>query len=237
MTTTANRPDQEELTAAIEAADLRVLLMCLVHLTSDLSWLEPPYRPVRDVRLISDPAAGLSEEAQTTIRATALDLLRDGVPEPALPRPDDALLGRMLSVCLGEPVAPEYVAMMREDMGFARSDPAWSDGGAGPSLAAARRLHVLIVGAGVAGLAMAAALDRLGFGYTIVEKNTDVGGTWFENRYPGVRVDTPNHFYSYSFAPVHEWPEYFSRGEEVEAYLQAFADEHAIRPTSASGRS
>ena len=46
---------------------------------------------------------------------------------------------------------------------------------------------------------------------SILEKNDDVGGTWFENTYPGCRVDVPNHFYSYSFAQTADWPQLLLR--------------------------
>ena len=48
-----------DLSSAIAEGDIRVLLMVLVHMTGDISWLEPPYTPKRDVRLIPDPQAGV----------------------------------------------------------------------------------------------------------------------------------------------------------------------------------
>ena len=56
---------------------------------------------------------------------------------------------------------------------------------------------MLIVGAGVCAIALGVALGHLGIPYTIVEKNAELGGTWWINRYPGCGVDTPNHSYSY----------------------------------------
>ena len=67
-----------------------------------------------------------------------------------------------------------------------------------------------IIGAGMSGIAAAHRLDQAGVDYVILEKNADVGGTWLENRYPGCRVDVPNHFYSYSFAQTPDWPQYFA---------------------------
>ena len=46
--------------------------------------------------------------------------------------------------------------------------------------------------------------------FIVLEKNADVGGTWYENTYPGCRVDNPNHNYSYSFAQRHDWPFHYS---------------------------
>jgi 4-hydroxyacetophenone monooxygenase len=56
-----------------------------------------------------------------------------------------------------------------------------------------------------------------------------VGGTWFVNRYPGCGVDTPNHSYSYSFGPRFRWPRYFSKREDVQAYVTKVVDEFDIR--------
>src|SRR3546814_12716300 len=58
---------------------------------------------------------------------------------------------------------------------------------------------VLIVGAGVSGLALAVRLDQAGIRYTIVDKDDDVGGTWLANLYPGAGVHTPSYLYSLSF--------------------------------------
>lgn len=57
----ATTPNQFDLPSAIEQADIRVLLMVLVHMTGDMRWMEPPYTPRRDVRLIPDPRAGLRD--------------------------------------------------------------------------------------------------------------------------------------------------------------------------------
>ncbi len=201
--------------------------MCLVHLTGELRWLEAPYRPVRDVRLIADPQAGIAPHAQEEIRETAIGLLQAVARPPAIGDPGDTLLLRMMSVCLGETVPPEYLPMMREDMGFASGDPVWRAPPEPQQLAA---VEVLIVGAGLSGLALGYKLAKLGVTYTIVERNPEVGGTWYENRYPGCGVDTPNHFYSFSFAPNHGWKHYFSPRHELQAYVERFASEAGLRP-------
>jgi len=216
--------DRATLHAALAQADLRVLVMCLFHLTGDEKWLEPPYRPARDVRLIGDPAAGFGEDVQREFRATMEALLAGGAPQPAIDDPGEARLQRMMSICLGETVPAEYVPMMREDMGFADRDVHWARGRPEPL-----DLDVVIAGAGVSGLCLAAKLDALGIPFTVLEKNSDVGGTWFENRYPGCGVDTPNHFYSYAFAPNPGWSRYFSLRDEIQAYLNRCANAFDLR--------
>jgi len=82
----------------------------------------------------------------------------------------------------------------------------------------------------MSGLVAAHRLGQAGIDYVVLEKDPDVGGTWFENTYPGCRVDVPNHFYSYSFAQTGEWPGFFSTQEALLDYFRACADEFGIRP-------
>ncbi len=226
---TLSGPDVD-LDEILANADLRLVLMCLVHLTGDLGWLEPPFRPTRDVRLVPDPRAGLPDDVQHRIREAVRQLLIDGVPEPAIVDPGDELMQRMMSVCLGEEVPPEYAPMMRGELGLIETVPA-EPGSPAP---AGHEPHVLVVGAGISGIAMGAALGRAGIAYTIIEQREEVGGTWWDNRYPGCGVDTPNHAYSYSHSyragEPFAWSRYFSKRDEIEQYLQRCADEFEVRP-------
>lgn len=215
---------RSRLEKAIPMADIRVLLMVLVHATGDLKWLAPPFQPQRDIRLIPEPGAGLPEDVQQQIRAAALEVLSRNEPA-ALNDPGDHLMQRMMSVCLGEDVALEYAKLNREEMGLASRQVHWSAG----TESIAQTHHVLIVGAGVCGVALANSLKKLNVPFTVVDKNADVGGTWFGNRYPGCGVDTPNHSYSYSFGPTYRWPRYFSRREDVQAYVSQVVDACDLR--------
>ena len=95
---------------------------------------------------------------------------------------------------------------------------------------AKRDFKVLIIGAGMSGLLAAIRMSQAGIAYTVVEKNADVGGTWMVNSYPGCRVDNPNHLYSYSFEPNHDWPFHFSTQPLLWKYFQGVADKYALRP-------
>ena len=217
---------QLDLASAIADGDIRCLLMVLAHLTGDQRWLQPPYLPKRDIRLIPDPDAGLPMEIQDEIRGAVVELLAKGDPRPAITDPGDEVVLTMMRACLGENVAPEYAPLMREEMGFVPRDARWTRR---PTDEALAQQHVLIVGAGVCALALAVALGRLCIPYTIVEKNDELGGTWYINRYPGCGVDTPNHSYSYSFGPRNAWTRYFCQREELLDYLKKVAAEHGIR--------
>ena len=88
---------------------------------------------------------------------------------------------------------------------------------------------VLIIGAGVSGMCTAIKLQQAGIPFTILEKSPNLGGTWRDNHYPGAGVDTPNHLYSFSFAP-YDWSMYFALRDELTAYLEHVADEFNLRP-------
>jgi 4-hydroxyacetophenone monooxygenase len=215
-----------DLSSAIAEGDIRVLLMVLVHMTGETKWLEPPYKPRRDVRLIPDPEAGVPKKIQDEIRAAVLKLFENGTPEPVITDPGNELMLKMMRAGLGEEVAPEYAPLMREEMGFVARDVRWTKPPAGKQL---RDNHVLIVGAGVCAIALGVALGRLGIPYTIVEKNAELGGTWYVNRYPGCGVDTPNHSYSFSFGARNNWTRYFAQRQELLDYLKKVAIEHDVR--------
>src|SRR3954462_315474 len=215
-----------DLSSAIAEGDIRVLVMVLVHMTGDERWLEPPYKPKRDVRLIPDPEAGVPKEVQDEIRAAVLKLYENGHPTPAITDPGNELMLKMMRVCLDENVAPEYAPMMREEMAFVPRDVRWTTR---PTDSALKQRHVLIVGAGVCAIALGVSLGRLGIPYTIAEKNDELGGTWYVNRYPGCGVDTPNHSYSFSFGERNPWTRYFAPRQELLDYLLKVVKEYDIR--------
>lgn len=95
----------------------------------------------------------------------------------------------------------------------------------------AQRVDVLIVGAGFAGLGMAIRLRRRGTdSFVVLERADAVGGTWRDNRYPGVACDVPAHLYSYSFRPNPEWSRMFAPGDEIRRYLEDAARDEGIEP-------
>ena len=207
---------------AVETADLRVLLMALHHVSGDERWLEAPFTPRRDVRIIADESAGMSDAVAAEIRSEAARLFGT---TPRLDVPDDEHLLRMMSVCLGHEMPAEYVGMMKEEMGFVSRDVA-----APAHTEFADGLDALVVGAGPSGIAMSVRLQRLGVRHVLVEKATSVGGVWRENTYPGCAVDTPNHSYSFSFAEPNAWSRFFAPQHELRDYMQRTADDFGVTP-------
>ncbi|HEV7734743.1 MAG TPA: NAD(P)/FAD-dependent oxidoreductase [Candidatus Binatia bacterium] len=220
--------DDEFLARVLEHASIPTLMMSLVHLTGDTSLLRGTIRP--GATIMGDVDGGMSAEDKAAVRAMALDALRAyrdrGCTLP--PPPSDDTVREMLSFMVGTEVPAAYVPMMLEEMaldGRDARDVAWDD----VPHAAREAFRVVVIGAGMSGLLAAIRLEEAGVPYVVIEKNTGVGGTWFENAYPGCRVDVANHFYSYSFAPNHDWPEHFSQRDELQAYFDRCASDYDTR--------
>jgi len=220
--------DRELLADAVRTAYLPALLIALSQSLCDLSLLRDDLRP--DPARVQEPTAGYSREQREAARQLAIESLvvLSEQPARAIEPADDETLRQMLSFLIGRPASGEYVHLLREELGVAGEDvrlPRWHK----DDIDADRPFSVLIVGAGMSGLAAAHRLDQAGIPHVVIEKNSDVGGTWFENRYPGARVDVPNHLYSYSFFQRRDWPQRFTPQELLLDYFRDVADALDLR--------
>src|SRR3954471_22901842 len=91
----------------------------------------------------------------------------------------------------------------------------------------------IVVGAGFGGLRMLYELRQLGITAKVIEAGSDVGGTWYWNRYPGARTDSEAWVYCFSFSRELEqewdWPERYPSQPQVLDYLQHVADRFGLR--------
>lgn len=88
----------------------------------------------------------------------------------------------------------------------------------------------VIVGAGFAGIGAAIQLKRMGYeNFVILDREDDLGGTWYVNHYPGLAVDVPTTTYSYFFEPNPHWSRLFSPGSEIKQYADDVADKYGVR--------
>ncbi|PRH81670.1 alpha/beta hydrolase fold domain-containing protein [Arenimonas caeni] len=89
--------------------------------------------------------------------------------------------------------------------------------------------HTVILGAGMSGLCAAIGLRKAGLhDFVMLEQSEGLGGTWWDNRYPGAQVDVPAPAYSFSFAPNPHWRQRFASAPEIHAYQQSLADRHGV---------
>jgi len=209
-------------------ANLPALLPAIVQLTGDASLLTrfaPPTTP-----MMGAVEGNLSPVDQAAIREIAFDALvayRDG--DGTLPSlPSDETLVEMMNWCAGEPLPPEYVPLAIEEAALAEVDPRHFEWNAPPDAKALEDYHVLVIGGGFGGICAGIRLGQAGIAHTIVEKNAELGGTWHENSYPDLRVDVPNHFYSFSFEHNPHWSNYFSMRDEIKGYANDVAKKHGV---------
>jgi cation diffusion facilitator CzcD-associated flavoprotein CzcO len=91
--------------------------------------------------------------------------------------------------------------------------------------------QAIILGAGVSGICMGIALRRAGIdSFLIIEKSPALGGTWWDNTYPGAECDVRAHLYSYSFAPNPDWSQAYAPQGEIQQYLARCAARFDLFP-------
>ena len=222
----ATEMSDSDIAAALEDLSVPTLLLSCVHMSGDTSILDGPLKP--QGLFLNEFQGFMSDEDRAAARELALGVIIDwrdrGCPEPEPVEPEQ--LKAMMDWLVCEDVPDEYVEMLLEEMELDGADSRAVTPGVHPESAAA--LPVVVIGAGMSGLLAAIRLKEAGFPFIVVEKNDGVGGTWYENTYPGARVDVGNHFYCYSFEPSDHWTEYFSRQPELQAYFQQVMERHDI---------
>ncbi len=191
-----------DIPSLLASADRRTLAAVVTHLSGDP-------RAVPDLR----------DRAQ--IEELAARLLPSYLAsEKTAGPPSEEVLQAAMNLAAGEKVPAEYGPMVREQMGIG---PAVAPQPLNPPV----DFHVVIIGAGVSGVLAGLKLDQMGLpSFTILEKNPEPGGTWWQNSYPGCRVDTPSLLYSYSFAPDRGWPEHFSHQPDLLNYVKDIVATH-----------
>jgi 4-hydroxyacetophenone monooxygenase len=220
--------DDRRIEAALEEAHIPSLMCALVHLTGDASLLRGDIRPVST--FLGDPQGGIGEAQQARVRALALEALRahrDG-DQQLPPPPSRETVREMLDFVIGQEVSPQYVQFLMQELALEGDDPYAQPQVHEVPAAARSSFRVLIIGAGMSGLLAGIRLQEAGIPFVIVEKNPNVGGTWYENTYPGCRVDSPNHTYSYSFRPQ-DWPQHFSPQQVLLDYFERCASDYGLR--------
>ncbi|WP_420110153.1 flavin-containing monooxygenase [Mycolicibacter arupensis] len=213
-----------EIAAALEHVSIPTLLLSCVHITGDP-------RFIRDFRqngiFLNEIQGFMSEDDKARARAEALQVIVDyrdrGCPQPA-PLPP-GLVKEMMDWAACETVPDAYLGLLAEELDLEGRDPR-SPAPVEPSRAA--ELPVVVIGCGESGVLAGIRLSQAGIPFTIVEKNAGAGGTWWENDYPGARVDVANHFYCYSFEPNNSWGHYFAEQPELRAYFAGLVTKHGL---------
>ncbi|KAF7509480.1 hypothetical protein GJ744_008043 [Endocarpon pusillum] len=93
-----------------------------------------------------------------------------------------------------------------------------------------RKIRIICIGAGASGLCLAYKLQRSFRRFTLMvyEKNAEISGTWYENRYPGCACDIPAHNYTYSFEPKPDWSKLYASSHEIKGYFNDFSSKYGL---------
>lgn len=213
-----------DIAAALEQVSIPTLLLSLVHITGNPRFI----REFKQAGLFLNEVQGfMSEEDKARAREVALPLLADyrdrGCPVPD-PLPAE-VVREMLDWAACEPVDEDNVPLMLEELDLEGVDPRRPT-----ALQDTQDFKVIVIGCGESGVLAGVRLKQAGINFTIVEKNAGPGGTWWENSYPGARVDVANHFYCYSFEPSNHWDHFFAEQPELRQYFRDVVDRHALEP-------
>ncbi|BBX71338.1 flavin-containing monooxygenase [Mycolicibacterium psychrotolerans] len=216
----------DEIAAALADVSIPTLLLSMVHLTGDPRFI----RDFSQAGLFLNEVQGfMTEEDKARARHAALPVIVDyrdrGCP-PLPPLPPE-LVKEMLDWAACEPVDDANLPLVLEELDLEGVDPR-RPAPVDPERAAA--LPVLVIGCGESGILAGIRLAQAGIPFQIVEKNAGPGGTWWENTYPGARVDVANHLYCYSFEPSNHWQHFFAEQPELAAYFADVMDRHDLRP-------
>ena len=213
-----------DIAAALEQVSIPTLLLSLVHITGDP-------RFVRDFKqagvFLNEVQGFMSDDDKARARAEALPVIVDyrdrGCPE--LDPLSSELVEEMVHWAACETVPDDYLALLAEEMDLDGVDPRRPEP-LDPDNAA--HLPIVVIGCGESGVLAGIRLRQANIPFTIVEKNAGPGGTWWENNYPGARVDVANHFYCYSFEPSNEWTHFFAEQPELQNYFETLMDKHSL---------
>jgi 4-hydroxyacetophenone monooxygenase len=218
----------ETIEDALLYADPMVLRGLVYQLTGDAELLDVELKAIMagffEVHI---PAR---EQGVAMIRRKAAEFLkayRDSGAGPISIGPRERL-ATSLALISGESMPEDELGLFVEELAF---DP-WARSlkwQSPPRPERLRDFHVTIIGAGMGGLNAALQLKRAGIPYTVIEKNADVGGTWYENRYPGARVDTPSRSYTHIFGVDFGYPNPFCEASENQKYFNWIADSFGLR--------
>ena len=218
--------NKQNLSSALDCASFPVLAALMVHFTGDISILNKLPKPKQ--ALLGETQGFYSNEDKDFIKKYALNELENFFENPDqknLYIPSNKELNEMMNFIVGDVVSADYVPMMLKEINIYNNP--------NQILKKTKNQHsdleVLIVGAGMSGILAGIKLAEMGVKFKIYEKNISVGGTWYENQYPGARVDIANHFYSYSFEENPLWSEHFSKQSELLDYFKKCFYKHDIQ--------
>ena len=221
--------DDEAIARALEDVSIPALMCSLVHMSGDLSWVRGDIQP--NVGMSLDIQGAMSEGDMEEVRRRAIPVIaayRDGGCVPA--QLSRSTLQEMMCFLGRRPVEGRLAGLLFDDLQFEGADSGQISWGDEISLSQKVATPIVVMGCGMGGILAGIRLKQAGLPFVILDKNAGPGGTWWENRYPGARVDVGSHQYCYSFEPAEMWSEYYCQQPELHAYFETVVDKYDLRP-------
>jgi 4-hydroxyacetophenone monooxygenase len=220
--------DDDAIAKALDEVSVPALMCSLVHMTGDTSFIRGDIRP--RIAMSLDIQGGMPDDDRAEVRRRALPVIaayRDGGCEPV--ELSAELLREMMGFLGCRPVEGRLAGLFFDDLQFEGGDVgaiSWGD-----EVSEEQRVStpVVVIGCGMGGILAGIRLSQAGLPFTIIDKNGGPGGTWWENRYPGARVDVGSHQYCFSFEPADRWSEYYCQQPELRAYFETIVDRYGLR--------
>ena len=220
--------DDETIKRALARADPMILRTLLYQLDGDRSAVDAP--------LIAMPIYGGAltmampdPRYVETIRTKAFEFLKKWRDEERSlpPASSPEALNELMEICAGIELSDEQRAVGVEELAIVQY-PRKVELSRRPAHGASDDFHVLVIGSGGGGIAAGVYLQQAGIPYTVLTKDGGVGGTWYRNTYPDLRVDVASHYYSFTFETPYPWKHYYAPRAEIVDYLEHCAKKHGV---------
>jgi 4-hydroxyacetophenone monooxygenase len=219
--------DADFVRQAVGQAEVNALRMALHQVTADPELARMPVTKttIRGGVLFD---YRLSPEDQAIVRSKAIQYLLTKGPKRIPPPPSKDESHRLMNLFCGEQIKENDIQPGYEELAFDEFPRGVSWSSHPPPAQRLSNFRVLIVGAGLSGIATAIQLQRLGIQYSVLERQSGVGGSWLWNDYPDCRVDTLSYLFQFKFEKRHHWTDFFASRPETQKYLEDITVKHGI---------
>lgn len=212
---------------AVQYASPMVLRGLLYQLTGDADVIAMPPGTAAKYGTGREMANDADADLLKAKAASLLKQYRDSGPGNIDIGPEERLR-QSLSLTAGHEIPERELHIWREEAAFDR----WARGvrwKVGRPPKNRENFKVAVIGTGICGLNVAVQLKRAGIPFVVIEKNPEVGGSWYENRYPGARVDTSSRGYTHLFSYDYPYQYSYCPRDENLRYFKWVADNFEVR--------
>ncbi|KAF9730195.1 hypothetical protein PMIN04_012136 [Paraphaeosphaeria minitans] len=220
--------DEELIRTAIDKSNLNALRLALFQVTEDpeLANMSTSRYSIRGGAMFAHVVADGDIPA---LKEKAFAYLSKHKPDDDVSPPPSKDETRKLMDMFGDtPVSNEEFDFNYEELAvdeFPR-EAQWTE--KRPSAEKINAFKIVCIGGGISGVAAAVQFKRLGLNFTVLERQSDIGGTWLLNSYPDARVDVGSYLYQFKFVKNYPWSEYFAAAGETLRYLHEVVKRYRV---------